>query len=337
MYLKNLKKTVLVVSHHPDFIDPFTNRIIEIEKFTGRSREYRGNYSDYLMQSKENEKALQTKIEWLEKEISRLMESALRLQHGGPNKAKAAQNMFGLVHRLEKQRNELAEEMPVHEKKLRLKFLPAFSSGIQVLSAFGLAKRFNGRCLFKNLSFQINRGEKIVILGPNGSGKSTLIKIILGLTGCDEGSFQWGHKVNIGYYAQEHENLNPKNSVLEEVQEANKQSNISLRGLLGSFLFFGDKVFQPVETLSQGEKARLSLCKLIIGGHNLLILDEPTNYLDPNSVVATSEALQDYTGTLILISHDRSFVENIVPDRAIVFGRGIVDYDLKLLNLLNLD
>jgi len=333
-YLKNTKKTVLVTSHFPEFINPFTNRILELEKFTGRMREYQGTYEDYLDKSAQNEAALSDKIEWLDKEITRVNESALRLRYGGPKKAKAAQSMFGRVARLKKQKDELANELPVHERKIKFKFQVTKSSGKIVLAVKNLSKSFDGVKVFSQINFNVFKGEKIVILGPNGSGKTTLIKILMGLVRPDEGVVEFGHNVEAGYYSQEHENLDPNSSIMEEIQMSNKQPYTNFRGLLGRFLFSGDKVFQTIDKLSQGEKGRLSLCKLIVGGHNLLILDEPTNYLDPSSMEAVAEAINDYEGTLIIVSHDKKFVGNVNPSRAVLMPLGeFIDFNEQLLNL----
>lgn len=333
-YLKNTKKTILVTSHFSEFINPFTSRILELEKFTGRMREYHGTYEDYLNQSVRNEAALSDKIEWFDKEIARLTESAHRLRYGGPKKAKAAQNMFGRIARLKGQKDELANELPIHERKIKFKFRVTKSSGKVVLSVRNLSKSFGGVKVFSRVDFNVFKGEKIVILGPNGSGKTTLIKILMGLLKADEGTVQLGLNVNVGYYSQEHENLNQGLSIIEEIQESNKQTDINLRSLLGKFLFSGNKVFQIIDKLSQGEKGRLSLCKLIVGGYNLLILDEPTNYLDPSSMRAVVEAISDYEGTLIIVSHDKKFINDVKPTRAVLMPLGeFIDFNEQLLNL----
>lgn len=320
-YLHQSNKTILVISHYPEFINPFTTRILEIEKFTGRVREYNGTYENYLVQSEANKETLMKQIEWLDKEISRLDESARRLQHGGPNKAKAAQNMFGRIDRLLKQKEDITNEIPRHERKLRFSFNTNQRSGQVVVQSKGLTKSFS-RTLFKDVSFKIQRGEKVVILGPNGSGKTTLIRILMGLIAPDSGSIDLGINVVPGYYAQEHENLNDEAIVLDEIKSANINNQDSIRDILGRFLFPQYKVFQKVGTLSLGEKSRLSLCKLIVSGHNFLILDEPTNYLDPSSRDAIAEAICDYKGTVVFVSHDKDFVSAVKPSKVIMMPSG---------------
>lgn len=332
-YLKGIKKTVLVVSHYADFVNFFTDKILEIEKFTGRMREYRGTYDDYIVKSTSNEKALMRQIEWLDKEIDRLNQSALRLQYGGSNKANAAQNMFGRIERLGKQREDITEDMPRHENALRFKFPVSKRSGRVVTKVVGVSKSFGELEIFKNLNFEIHRDERVVILGPNGSGKTTLVRILLGLLQPDKGTISMGYNTVLGYYAQEHENLNPNLSVLDEVQIANHQLRGNLRSVLGRFLFPQRKAFQKISTLSQGEKSRLSLCKLIVSGSNFLIMDEPTNYLDPVSRDSVCNALLDFEGTVLFVSHDQTFIQKMNPHRAIVMPSG--KSKLFTENLLN--
>jgi ATPase subunit of ABC transporter with duplicated ATPase domains len=321
-YLKNVNKTVIVVSHHPDFVNPFTRKILEIEKYTGRMREYHGTYDDYVVQSALNEQALMRQVEWLDKEIGRLTQSALRLQHGGPNKASAAQNMFGRVGRLKKQREEIMEEMPQHERALKFKFPVSQRSGQVVASVMDVSKSFGTEQIFHNLNFEVQRNERVVVLGPNGSGKTTAIRILMGLVKPDSGKVNLGYNVVPGYYAQEHEDLDQNLSVLEEIQAASYQLHGNLRSILGRFLFSQEKTFQKISTLSQGEKSRLSLCKLIVSGCNFLIMDEPTNYLDPVSRDAVCEALLDFEGTVLFISHDYTFIKKVQPNRAIIMPSG---------------
>jgi len=323
-YLRQTPKTVLVVSHHPEFIDPFTQRIIAIEKLTGRAREYQGTYEDYLEQSAINEKTLNRQLDWFDKEIERLGESARRLQHGGPNKANAAQNMFKRIERLKSERDNLAVNIFKKEKSLRFKLPVSQLSGQLVVQAQDLAKSFSSRLLFREVSFEIFRGERIIIAGENGTGKTTLLKIIIGLIKPDQGQVQLGYNVKLGYYAQEHENLRATATVLGEVQEAYHGFVGNLRDVLARFLFFQDKVFQEIETLSLGEKSRLSLCKLMLGANNLLVLDEPTNYLDPTSRDVVAEAVQDYEGTVIFVSHDQEFIKLVKPSKILILPVGIM-------------
>jgi len=331
-YLRQTKKTILVVSHHPDFINPFAQRIIEIEKLSGRSREYQGTYESYLEQSALNEKTIIRQLDWFDTEINRLKESAGRLQHGGPNRANAAQNAFKRIERLENERNGLASNLVGKEQQLRFK-LPVFQpSGKVVVQAHRLKKEFSSRIIFEDISFELFRGQRVVIMGQNGSGKTTLLRIIVGAIKCDGGSMSLGHNVNLGYYAQEHENLDFSATVISEAQAAASGFVGNLRNVLARFLFFQDKIFQEVRTLSLGEKSRLSLCKLMLGKSNFLVLDEPTNYLDPVSRDMVAIAVQDYEGTVIFVSHDKDFIKLVRPDKVLMMPNGnMVDFEEKLL------
>lgn len=330
-YLRQTSKTILVISHHPEFINPFTQRIIAIEKLTGRLREYQGTYQNYLDQSALDEKTIVRQLEWFDKEIGRLQESALRLQFGGPNKANAAQNIFKRIERLKNQKNELANNLVVDEGTLRFSLPSPTPSGQKVVQAQNLRKSFN-KLLFEGVSFEVSRGDCVVVVGRNGSGKSTLLRIIIGSISPDIGTVNLGTNVRIGYYAQEHENLQPDKTIFAEAQSVNQKYAGNIRTALARFLFFQDKVFQIIKTLSPGEKSRLSLCKLMVSDNNLLILDEPTNYLDSSAREVVASAVQDYKGTIIVVSHDREFVRLIQPNKALILPSGLMtDFEEKML------
>lgn len=321
-YLKQVKSSVLVVSHHKDFINPFTKRIIEVEKLTGRVREYRGSYDDYLIQSAENERTILNQVKWFDKEIARLKEASDRLKHGGPTKASQAMSMLKRVERLEGQRTTVLESAKRSDKKIRFTFATNGRGGSTVITVRNLTKSLGSRTVLSGISLAIGRGEHVVVLGKNGSGKTTFIRILMGIIEPDSGSMTLGHNITVGYYAQEHENLNPNLTVLEEAQRSQFDPKINARSVLGRFLFSNHKVEQKVGSLSEGEKSRLSICKLILQGHNLLVLDEPTNYLDQDSRDALCEAVQDYEGTIVFVSHDRTFIEKTKPTKAIVMPEG---------------
>ncbi|MFH0927937.1 MAG: ABC-F family ATP-binding cassette domain-containing protein [bacterium] len=320
-YLKNTKQTVLVVSHHAEFVNPFTDRILEIEKATGKLREYRGNYESYVEQSRVNEITLARQAEWLDKEITRLTETAKRLRSAGPKKGRAAQSMLKRIERLTNRRGEIDEEILSTEKTLRIKFRVGKRPSQVLVRARQLEKKY---AHIKELNFEIHRGDRTVVLGPNGSGKTTLMRMLMGQIDPDAGTLEFGDSVEMGYYSQEHEAFNDSISLLEELTRSNRGYQGNLRNILARFLFSRDGVFQLVGSLSPGEKSRLALCKLIIGGFNLIILDEPTNYLDHVSKQAVAEALSDYEGTSILVSHDSEFVKSFGPNKAIMMPSGKV-------------
>jgi ATPase subunit of ABC transporter with duplicated ATPase domains len=199
-----------------------------------------------------------------------------------------------------------------------------------VIEATGLTKGYGGPPVFADVSFDLGRGERLLVLGLNGAGKTSLLRILAGETAADRGTFQLGHHVTLGYYAQEHDNVRTADTLLDnirlEVPVGVELSETELRGLLGMFGLSGDKVFQEAGTLSGGEKTKLALAMLMVGRNNLLLLDEPTNNLDPGSRQAVSDALGDWPGAIILVSHDTEFVDQLAPTKVLLMPDGDVDY-----------
>jgi ATPase subunit of ABC transporter with duplicated ATPase domains len=199
-----------------------------------------------------------------------------------------------------------------------------------VLTVTDLAKSYGGPKVFDKVSFDLGRGERILVLGLNGAGKTSLLRILAGETKADTGTFQFGHQVTAGYYAQEHDNLDPNASLLDNIRrDAPPGMQITetyLRSLLGMFGLSGDKVFQDSGTLSGGEKTKLALAMLMVGRNNLLLLDEPTNNLDPGSRQSVAEALTEWKGSMVLVSHDTEFVEALSPTKVLLMPDGQVDY-----------
>ena len=247
-------------------------------------------------------------------------------QHGTEKLAKRAQSREKRLQHIER-----LEKPKISHKKMKLDFKQNFQSGNDVIFAEELSKSFGRgeekRQLFSNVSLDIKRGERICIVGPNGIGKTTLLKIIMGYIQPDTGHLKLGHNVAFGYYDQQQSLLRGSNTVLEEVHSAYRlYDETELRGILGRFLFKDDMVFQQVSSLSGGEKARLSLLKIMLSGANLLIMDEPTNHLDIASKEVFENALLDFPGTVIVVSHDRYFL-NKVPTRILeLSGDGITNF-----------
>lgn len=198
------------------------------------------------------------------------------------------------------------------------------------MTAAHLCKGYGGPAVFEDVSFDIGRGERLLVLGLNGAGKTSLLRILAGETVADLGDFSPGHQVQLGYYAQEHDNLDPDLSLLENMRRSippkSALTETNLRGLLGMFGLSGDKVHQPAGTLSGGEKTKLALAMLMVGRNNLLLLDEPTNNLDPPSRDAVADALSTWKGTIIFVSHDTEFVEKLEPTKVLLMPDGQVDY-----------
>ncbi len=215
------------------------------------------------------------------------------------------------------------------------------AAGRTVIEAVGLTKAYGGPDIFADVSFDLGRGERLLVLGLNGAGKTTLLRILSGETAADRGTFQFGHNVTTGYYAQEHDNLRVGATLLDniraEVPPGITLTETELRGLLGMFGLSGDKVFQPAGTLSGGEKTKLALAMLMVGRNNVLLLDEPTNNLDPSSRTAVANALSDWPGAIIFVSHDTEFVEQLAPTKVLLMPDGDVDYfDADWLELVAL-
>ena len=308
-YLKTYTGSVIVISHDRYFLDQTVNRIFEIEH--NHLKIYEANYSGYVLRKKDWEQAELKNYEKNQKEIQKQEEMIRRFkQHGTEKLANRAKSREKMLDRTEK-----LDRPKLSTNTMKLQFRTNQSSGKDVISAEHLCKTFGLRNLFQDISFEVKKEDRICLIGKNGSGKTTLLKIILGEDMPDSGIVHQGHHVSFGYYDQEQKLLNLSNTVLEELHGAYRlYTQKELRNLLGNFLFRGDDVFKEVSTLSGGEKARLSLLKLMLSGANCLIMDEPTNHLDIPSKEVFEDALLSFPGTLFLVSHDRYFL-NKLPTR----------------------
>ncbi|WP_334073634.1 MULTISPECIES: ABC-F family ATP-binding cassette domain-containing protein [Paenibacillus] len=315
-YLRNYSGALLVVSHDRYFLDRLANVIVEIERH--QSRRYTGNYSRYI-ELKAAEYESQMKLyEKQQDEIAR-MEAFIQRNIVRASTTKRAQSRRKALEKM-----EVMDRPPGDLKKASFSFEAEIMSGKDVLQVDGLSYAFEpgAEPLFRNVSFSLIRGETVALIGPNGIGKSTLLKMLTGDLSPTSGKLTWGTKVKIGYYDQEQSHLNPGNTVLEEVWSAFPHlEEVRIRSVLGNFLFSGEDVLKKIAALSGGEKARVSLAKLMLQKANVLILDEPTNHLDLFSKEVLESALLDYDGTLLFISHDRYFlnkmaerIEELNPD-----------------------
>ena len=324
-YLSAYKGTVMIVSHDRYFLDRTVSRIFEVENHKVYC--YEGNYTAFAAKKSQRRETELRAYNNQQREIARQEEMIRRMkQHNTEKLVKRAQSRekrLAHIERLERPEGE-AGRMKIHFKQ-------NFQSGNDVISAEGLAKEFGrGRekkLLFENVSLDIKRGERICIVGPNGVGKTTLLRMIMGELTPTEGRLKLGHNVAFGYYDQGQLLLDEKNTVLEELKESYRlYTDTEMRSILGRFLFRGDDVFLPVGSLSGGEKARLSLLKLMLSGANTLILDEPTNHLDIDSKEVFEAALLEFPGTAVIVSHDRYFLQKI-PTRILELTReGINEY-----------
>jgi ATP-binding cassette subfamily F protein 3 len=302
MFLQDYPKAVLLVSHDRYFLDQIVERIVEIEG--GKAKSYKGNYTQY-MQTKERDFILQSKESELHRKRIARIEEYIRRNKAGVN-AKQARGRAKLLEKMN------IVEKPKSQESVRFSFKPAKTAGEQVLVLSGVQKAYGQKELFSDIDILIRRGEKIALLGANGTGKTTLLKIISGRLQADAGQVIYGKNLSIGYYDQELGGLDLEQTVLEEIRNVKPISEEEARSFLASFLFKGDDVFKKISVLSGGEKSRLLLAKLILEENNFLILDEPTNHLDIQSKQVLEDALNDFDGTLLVVSHDRYFLDQVV-------------------------
>lgn len=302
-FLAQYDKTYVVISHDRYFLDRTTNRIIEIDR--GQAVTYKGNYSDFLEEREMRREQQQREYENQRSLINKTEEFIRRNLEGQKTKqAKSRRNML--------QRMERIEAVTAEKSGGSFGLKKVERTGNNVLTMEDLAIGYPMRTLATGLNLSLHRGEALGIIGANGTGKTTLLKTVLGAIRELAGTLTWGTKTNIGYYAQNLEDLWPANEVIQELRRvAPMADNGTLRAFLAKFLFFGEDVFKPVSALSGGEKGRLSLAKLIYSEKNVLVLDEPTNHLDIPSRESLENALEEYAGTVIVVSHDRYFLDKI--------------------------
>ena len=319
-YLSSYKGTMLVVSHDRYFLNETVTRILDVEH--GRVTSYEGNYEFYAARKKEIRDEEMRRYKHLQQERRRQEDMVRSMKQRGTEKL--AKRAASREKRLEKMEDIRRPEATYG--KMKIHFREKFKSGNDVLFAENVSKSFgygsNEKKLFENVDFDIKRGDRICIVGANGIGKTSLMKIITGELKPNSGYIKHGHNVEIGYYDQEQRLLNENNTVFDEMKEAyHLYTDTEMRTMLGRFLFRGDDVFLPIRSLSGGERARLSLLKLMLSGANLLLLDEPTNHLDIDSKEVFEDALMDFPGTSIIISHDRYLLSK-VPTRIMELEAG---------------
>ncbi len=304
--LSNYKKTLLVVSHDRFFLDRVTTKTLDVEH--GGAKLYGQPYTGFVKLKEEYRRAEQKKYEIQQKEIAR-QEAYIEQQRRWNRERNiiAAESREKLLAKMEK-----VERPKDDPKSIRFGFTRSMESGNDVLFVRSLSMEYPAKRLFTDVSFEVKKRERIVIVGANGTGKSTLLKILLEKIPATSGVFEFGYNVTVGYYDQENQNLDMSKTVIDELWDAYPdRTQTEVRNTLGLFLFRGDDVFKKVSVLSGGERARLTLAKLILSKMNLLILDEPTNHLDINSREALETALLSFDGTLIAVSHDRYFIKKL--------------------------
>lgn len=320
-YLMNYPGAVLIVSHDRYFLDRIVTKVIEIEN--GKSLMFPGNYTVYS-----EKKAVIRRAEYnaylnQQQEIRRQEEVITKLRSFNREKSiRRAESREKLLDKI-----EVLDKPAIPQADMRIHLTPRIISGNDVLTVSGLSKAYSGVSLFENQDFEIHRGERVAIIGSNGTGKTTILKIINGLVEADHGSIALGSKVHIGYYDQEHQVLHMDKTIFEEISDTYpSMTQTQIRNVLAAFLFTGDEVFQPIRTLSGGERGRVSLAKLMLSEANFLILDEPTNHLDIISKEILEEALREYAGTVLYVSHDRYFINQTATRILELTGQTLINY-----------
>lgn len=323
-YLKNYRGSVFVISHDIDFLNEVTTMILFLNKGKKTFELYEGNYDRFKKLNDEQETALEQQIKKEQMEEDKLKAFINKYASSSGKRKKMVQDR-------EKKLEKLNKNKTINvflEKQAKMEIVMNRESSKIPLKVNHLCFRYDQndeKNLINNLSFSLYRGEKFLIVGKNGVGKSTLLKLIIGKLKPNSGDIDIGKKTDIGYYAQEHELLDSKKSIIDNFAEINI-SQAKLRSVLGRFLFYGDDVFKKVGVLSPGERSRVALAKLSLSGANFLILDEPTNHLDPKTQTIIAETFKEFPGTMLVVSHNFEFVDNLGIERTLVLPDGKISY-----------
>jgi ATP-binding cassette, subfamily F, member 3 len=329
-YLKHYQGALLIISHDRAFLDVVTDRTLELK--LGKMNSYKGNYSFYEQESAARKEQLRKAFDNQRKEIQRQKDFINRFR----SNVKKASMVQSRIKALDKM--ELIEKEP-EEKKIYLRFPPSPPASNRVITIENLHKAYGENVIFEGLDLRIEKGDRMAIVGVNGAGKSTLARIMAGEEPYQEGKIEQGINTVVGYFAQQQaEELNPNNSVLQEVEAVtDDRSDANPRGALGALLFSGDDAFKNTKVLSGGERNRVALAKLLMQPCNCLILDEPTNHLDIRSKEVLQQAINQFEGTVIIVSHDRSFLDGIVdkvlevsPGHTRMLNGNVTEYVEKL-------
>ena len=335
-YLLNYNGAVLIVAHDRYFLDKIVSKIIELDN--GVATVFSGNYTDYAAK-KASLRNMKLK-EYLnqQREIKHQEDVITKLKQFNREKSiKRAESREKMLDKI-----EIVDKPQELNDKMNIKLEPNVVSGNDVLTISGLSKSFDDITLFDNIDIEIKRGERVALIGNNGTGKTTILKLINGIIEPDSGSIYLGAKVNIGYYDQEHHVLDPDKTIFDEIRDAYPDlNNTQIRNTLAAFLFTNEDVFKYIRDLSGGEKGRVSLAKLMLSNANFLILDEPTNHLDIVSKEILENALNNYTGTVLFVSHDRYFINAAatriieLSNKTVVNYIGNYDYYLEKRDILS--
>lgn len=321
-FLRDFKGAMIIISHDRYFLDNVTNKTIELEH--NRAMVYKGSYSEFVKKKESVNESLKNKYEHDLKEIKRIEDIVEQQKRWGQ-----AHNFITAASK-QKEADKIKDGLVAPESELetmRMHFEPRCESGNDVLICKNLAKSFDNKQLFKNVDIHIRKGERVFIIGGNGCGKTTLFRILTGKTPMNSGEYDYGANVEIGYFDQMQQNLDLSKTALDEVWDTfPNMTQTEVRSALASFLFKGDEVFKPLSKMSGGERARVSLLKLMLKGSNFLLLDEPTNHLDASSREELEKTLLDYSGTMLIVSHDRYFINKIADRILLLTNNGVKEY-----------
>lgn len=321
-FLRDFKGAMIIISHDRYFLDNVTNKTIELEH--NRAMVYTGSYSEFVKKKESVNESLKNKYEHDLKEIKRIEGIVEQQKRWGQ-----AHNFITAASK-QKEADRIKDQLVAPESELetmRMHFEPRCESGNDVLICKSLAKSFDDKQLFKNVDIHIRKGERVFIIGGNGCGKTTLFRILTGKTPMDSGEYDYGANVEIGYFDQMQQNLDLSKTALDEVWDTfPNMTQTEVRSALASFLFKGEEVFKPLSKMSGGERARVSLLKLMLKGSNFLLLDEPTNHLDASSREELEKTLLDYSGTMLIVSHDRYFINKIADRILLLTNNGVKEY-----------
>lgn len=321
-FLRDFKGAMIIISHDRYFLDSVTNKTIELEH--NRTMCYKGSYSEFVKKKASYNESLKNKYENDLKEIKRI-EGIVEQQ-----KRWGRERNFITAASKQKEADRIKAQLVTPDSELetlRMHFEPKCESGNDVLITHSLAKSFGEKKLFENVDLHIRKGERVFILGGNGCGKTTLFKILMGRCPQDRGEYDYGANVQVGYFDQMQQNLDLSKTAIDEVWDSfPNMTQTEVRSALAAFLFKGEEVFKPLSKMSGGERARVSLLKLMLKGGNLLLLDEPTNHLDASSREELEKTLLDYSGTLLIVSHDRYFINKLASRILVLSQDGVKEY-----------
>lgn len=324
VFVKNYQGSVIVISHDRYFLDNTVNKILFLDNATLNT--YNGNYTSFIKKRKKDLESLYHQYKSQQKEIDRQEEIIYRLKNQGGSKRKRgisqSRSRQKLLDKMERIENP---NKPSH--LMKLKFTPRILSGQDVLAVEKISKTFDQKEIFSNISFKLFRSERTAIIGENGVGKTTLFKIILGEENPTSGKVYLGQSVHIGYFDQEQKSLDLSNTIFNEISETYPMlTNFEIRSYLAKFMFYNDDVDREISELSGGERARISLLKLMISDNNFILMDEPTNHLDIDSKEILEDAILDYEGSLLIISHDRYFLNKIASKILLMESKQMTEY-----------